>query len=875
MLRSSSTCHVRSFAAALHNINSTKERKEATSENPHEDDVDSKNADERIDGRAKGTTGGSRSAAKIIEGTKDVARRKVGRPRKVVSESATIHHGSTNDGNGPGYSTKKADNIETRKKENGTGKKTTRKTKKTLKRSVGSNESHTRDRTLVGLDGMTECENLQDDIKGFVKDNSDENIDEADSRAQSSRESDFADKRFNEWEKKSGLLFKPKHTGCPEADRISSHILKGYGGSGFGKTQTQGDTRRIHVVNNKLCGMTIYIQKFATYANPSLDDVLTRLGPSLEKHAGCDIIDLHPGPGVWSSAVHDILKPRTHILMEPDEELYKPLLQTLLDAKDTSYKLVPKSGLVWGHLNEVLNPEYLPHQRCMEQNDPLSGEPNNTLLFMANLGYYPRKMYRGFPSISTLFIYQLLGAARANSLFHKYGLIRMLVWVPDDEKHIYLPKNITYRKKGAIQAEVSCSDISEVASSTHHPIMGRREHSIDLESYLATLKTMQASGIEIPDGRAKPLQFDTDSDTAESQMSVRWAYLSELEDLEKSFAAGEFRKFKDTPEATEATKPKGSIRDFWTPDYRRLHALTAGEAESKRRGTQFGKRSGNAEELKVLRERFAKGEFSKWIIPESELPNTYATGGQEHWTAEYTRLYHLRNRSQSKRYSYMKYQRLFDEYGELNEMQKKLPALNRPDAAILQDEITQRIEDLKDGIQSLRPEEADQFLVQLDNRIAYHQDPPLLYWDRRKVEPLNVKATEFFPRHEMALLDFQPKALWPVLREDFPENYDIFEYIVSYLLLSPTQTVREGLMGLYNGAYEWLVAECPSLTDPSKGGNTDLDLLTVRCLTQEMYKEIMEAWMRWPFRPSRFDMMRRMGANIHDEGEDWQGVYPP
>lgn len=80
------------------------------------------------------------------------------------------------------------------------------------------------------------------------------------------------------------------------------------------------------------------------------DDIIERLKPSLEKHHGCDVIEINPGPGVWSSALHEVLKPRTHVLMEPDHEFFQPMLQPLLDA-DSSYKLVPKSGINWKHVS--------------------------------------------------------------------------------------------------------------------------------------------------------------------------------------------------------------------------------------------------------------------------------------------------------------------------------------------------------------------------------------------------------------------------------------------------------------------------------------------------------------------------------------------
>jgi len=54
-----------------------------------------------------------------------------------------------------------------------------------------------------------------------------------------------------------------------------------------------------------------------------------------------------------------------------------------------------------------------------------------------------------------------------------------------------------------------------------------------------------------------------------------------------------------------------------------------------------------------------------------------------------------------------------------------------------------------------------------------------------------------------------------------------------------------------------------------KGGSFDLEDLIIRRLTQEHIRELMEAWMDWPFRPSFEEIMSRSGTPlVHDELED-------
>jgi transcription factor 1 len=596
--------------------------------------------------------------------------------------------------------------------------------------------------------------------------------------------------------------------------------------------------------------------------------------PSLEKHVGCDIIDLNPGPGIWSSAIHDFLKPRTHVLMEPDDALYRPLLQPLLDAEGSTYKLIPKSGVVWAFLQQALSPELLPHQKVREPGDPRLEEQNDTLLVLANLGYYPKKPYRGFSSISSLVIYQLLSAARSHSLFHKYGLIRMLIWVEDEEKKMVLPRSIVNRRKSSVEAEVTCGDIFEVASSTDAVGVSLRDHNLDLESSMAVLKRMDEAGIKTPKNRQGALEMEATKSSsrdisAESQI-VKREFYKELEDLERRFDAEEFSMFQDSPEGRQALETFQSLQTsarspkLQTPEWTRMALLTKAETRWKKEAPKSTFK--HEDELRELRERFAAGEFQQYQLSEDGLPKRVnKTSMAKYYTPEYKRLEYLRTRSRMENKRVARAMALSDEYDEILTMQKEILSKDGSEADSLRQEIDRRTEEWKEEMQLMNNED-DRALVynMLDNRSAFHRDPPVLYWDRRKAEPLKTDPQEFFPKAEMALLDFQPQPLWPVLRENFPANYDVFEYIVSNLLMIPTQSIRQGLSSLAPGAFEWLVQECPSISDPNKGGNPDHDFMRVRTLTLEMYKEMTEAWLRWPFRPSRYDLLSLMGSEVHD-----------
>lgn len=612
--------------------------------------------------------------------------------------------------------------------------------------------------------------------------------------------------------------------------------------------------------------------------------------PSLLKHTGCDIIDVNPGAGIWSSAIHDLLKPRRHYLMEPDYELYGPLLQPLLDKEGSTYKLIPKSGAVWGQLNNILSPATLPDQVEYEAGDPRLDKPNDTLIFMANLGWHPRKSFRAFPSVSLLVIHQLLNAVRAHSLFHRYGLIRMLVWFSNEDGKAVLPRNISQRRKVAIEAEISCSGIYEIASSTTENLRLRRDEDINVESSHKVLKRMEEAGITTPEGREGPYQLQAtkspqQQETGIEGVAIRRKWQDELRGLQERFAAGEFPKYVD--EVVSSTqKRQSTVRRTLSPEWERLRTLRWWFEYQKKKGKEptKGKR---LEELKDLEAKFEAGSFRRYSGPDptthstieltgneesakqadSSVPATKRAGPKEK-TEEYKRMKELEWRVNVVINKLEKAVPMFAEFEEILNMEHKLQTLEGRPAEALKRSIEDRVAGFQEQIETLSRNDVENFWSRLDNRRTFNNKPSILYWDRREAEPLKVKPEEFYPHHELCLLDFHPAPLWPVLRQDFPATYDVFEYILSSMFMTPTQSVKSALTSISPGALEWLEAECPSLRDSTKGGNPNLDFLNVRCLTLEMLKEIMEAWMRWPWRPDRFELMKMSGSSPYDPGEE-------
>lgn len=544
-----------------------------------------------------------------------------------------------------------------------------------------------------------------------------------------------------------------------------------------GRKKLQADRYRVNVVSDKLC-----------------DDIINYIKPTLTRHEGCDLLDFFPGAGVWSRKLNDLLRPRSHILLEPDEDFYRPLLEPLLQRPGT--KLLPESGIVWEQLNRILSPDHLPHQverRCAPEETP---QRNDTLLVTMNLAMYPKRRFRTFESLAQLVIFQIISSIRPSALFQKYGLVRILMWVSDAEKLSILPRTAQRRRKSAIEAELATEWVCEVAGTDMVDMTGprsttwfRRDQSIDIESTGKVLERMRRAGFRVPPGRESQellgyLEISGEEVAAagEQAMRIDRPYVLELERLEADFKNGVF--------------------EAGSPEHKRLKTLQYWLRWSARRGELV---------LELLRER-------------DQAIRAHADAGSDP------------------------------------------EALAR--AARMGDEWNQKVQRLE---KSLRAE----CILHRDNLQVLRHDPPVLNWDRRYVEPLIVRPTEFFPNEPCALLDIQPKAAPRVLREMGPgssRSGDMFDLVLRALVQHSVDPISKALEAIYPGAGDGVYPHCPSLTDPRLGGSPlrGWGELTPRCLSERQFVEIAEAWMKWPFRPTYAELVSRTvdDAGIEDTEED-------
>jgi len=316
----------------------------------------------------------------------------------------------------------------------------------------------------------------------------------------------------------------------------------------------KGDRTRINITNEDF-----------------IDEILNYIKPSLMRHEGCDLIDLNPGAGVWSTKLHDLLRPRAHILMEPDTDLYESFLKPLTERPGVV--LLPESGIVWKNVDKILTPEFLPHQVEQPRTFGPDSQPptrNDTLLVTANLSMFPSRKFLSFDSLALMVAFQLVSAIRAGGLFQKYGQVRMLLWMSPADMRTLFPRSAQIRRRGPIDAEVNTEWIREVVGPEYTDEQTdrykfQRDSNLEFQSAVDTVARMREQGLVMPAGREtvlyKQIQEVYESGTTDftgyqadpnSRFSPHVA--KEAQRLEEAYARGEIER--GTPEYVKLTRKR-------------------------------------------------------------------------------------------------------------------------------------------------------------------------------------------------------------------------------------------------------------------------------------------------------------------------------
>lgn len=208
------------------------------------------------------------------------------------------------------------------------------------------------------------------------------------------------------------------------------------------------------------------------------------------------MLDVNPGAGLLSTKLHSLLKPRRHILLEPDMKKYQKFLNPLLEEAESTYHHVPLSPFEMQTYDKLFDEGYLPEQSSKSEVDGL----NNSLFVLANFTQGPPEGFsRGF-----LFM-RFLESYLDKTLFNRYGLVRVLGLVPTIEGDIILPKHVRGRRRTGLLTECVSKEVAEVAATQdHYDNAFTRGYDLIVKSNKEALARQAKAKIYSPEDRALP-----------------------------------------------------------------------------------------------------------------------------------------------------------------------------------------------------------------------------------------------------------------------------------------------------------------------------------------------------------------------------------
>ncbi|KAJ5725866.1 uncharacterized protein N7483_007223 [Penicillium malachiteum] len=187
-------------------------------------------------------------------------------------------------------------------------------------------------------------------------------------------------------------------------------------------------------------------------------DSLKRISPYIPQDAPLDIVDLWPGNGVWSSAVNEYLRPRRHIMIEPELDVYGPFLKPLAKSKP-SYTL-GSLNIYTARWPEIFK-KYLPEQKAPQPNESGDLPKNNSLLILANPPIPNSAKDHFTPS---RWWAAVMESCMLQTGLHCYGSVRILASFPILEVQSVLPRTVCDRKRPALLTENVALHAFELAS---------------------------------------------------------------------------------------------------------------------------------------------------------------------------------------------------------------------------------------------------------------------------------------------------------------------------------------------------------------------------------------------------------------------------
>ena len=289
----------------------------------------------------------------------------------------------------------------------------------------------------------------------------------------------------------------------------------------------------------------------------------------MAQYVGCTIIDINPGAGLFSVKLHNFLRPRSHILLEPKLAHYQQFLKPLVEAPDSRYHIRDwPDEHRWG-TTHFIREGLLPNADGVGGPPPTTDPPNNLALIVGNVVNWTLVVQGRSKALNcaSLKALDFARAARQSTRISKAIPPRMLIWTADSEKHPMVPRTVDSRGRTSAILEGYCH-VEEVVGS-NKPRKHRREYALDIRSMQRVAERLEGSGTQKPpNSRARVC-----SDISQlSSTSREWH--QELRQLEEGFKAERLAEFVGLPQGPLDQIPRrGQQLPKRTPEYTRMMTL--------------------------------------------------------------------------------------------------------------------------------------------------------------------------------------------------------------------------------------------------------------------------------------------------------------
>ena len=382
-----------------------------------------------------------------------------------------------------------------------------------------------------------------------------------------------------------------------------------------------------------------------------------------------------------------------------------------------------------------------------------------------------------------------------NVWLHKYGLVRMIAWIPENDVAGLIPRSVVRRSRQSIRFELF-TDLHEVASGSYDhagKTQTRRHYDLDVESEVLVRQSVAADKIWHPQHRQpNPIQPPIAALNIYDEVDrARMAISPDRQPWHKKLVASEKAPTR-APSQSQKSQPTGAQKSYAAIEQEKYKELRELESRSSTEHKRY-----------------------------------------KACLALATRQRHLDQQQHSLNNAEARIEEQGEKFQELlNEM------------ANIQKEIDGMIRDSRDFVNRC-----------IDDARAFDHIPPVLTWDHRRAEPLVVRDEEFHPKSPLTLLDIRPR-LDPISHMDSLEKLICFEFVCATLLAVSKSTLYDALGAMLQGGVDEFIEHVPSLKGGSNASQAILQY-RVRSLPADLFLEIAMAWETWPFRPPAEEMLSR------------------